>query len=348
MSEFLTSTQATHWLLSPAKISARRSAAHNSALSHRTNLSPQKCLTLEEEWRLRRFHERRIVHFMERIKFPPKVAATSISYFKRFFVDHSVMDFDPAAIACVAMYVAGKVEEVVITADYLIERMDELMNGGQDGELWKVGVGTVLGVELEFLQSLSFYLICFHPFRCVGMLAELLKDKHGLDVESIGMLMHKAEYITKRRVMLSDLCLTKTPGVLAIATVVVAAESIGIGEITVEGVLETVKNRGIDVGSSGPGVVKETVEELRKLKDRAGEDEMEAVVMLERKRRECGEVDNFLTRRLREEAEDADLERVDAEEGKRSRQTTRKYDEMLGLGPRAVDAESDVKRLKMD
>lgn len=285
---------------------------------------------------------------MERIQFPPKVAATSICYFKRFFVDHSVMDFNPAAVACVAMYVAGKVEEVVITADDLIERMDALMNGGQEGELWKVGVGTVLGIELEFLQSLSFYLICFHPFRSMGVLSELLKGKLGLGDDAMGRLMHKAEYITKRRAMLSDLCLTKTPGVVAIAAVVVAAECVGIGEIGVEVVLEIVRGRGVDVGSSRSEEVREAVEEMRKLEDRAGEDEMEVVVMMERKRRECGEVDNFLTRRLSEEAEDADLERVDEEEGKRSRQMTRKLDDMLGLGPRTVDAESDLKRLKMD
>lgn len=349
MSQLNTSTQLSTWLLSPSSLSVRREAANESAKSARPSATLlDSFLTLPEEDIILRYHQRRIQTFISRLKCPEKVAATAITYFKRFYIDHSVMDFDPAAIALSSLYAAFKVEEVYTTAEDLVGAVEQ--HDAKEGTICeRVPVGVLLGIELEFLQSLKFHLICFHPFRCLGILREVLKGLHGGGAEGedrLGRVMYRAEsFVWKRVYLSSDLLLTRTPGVLAIAAVIVAVEE-GGGDGKV--VWEKVKGRAdvvAEVNEKVKGIVEETVRELK-----AEEGEVEGgelVKEVEKKRRRLPKVDNYLARCERIVREELDLEKTDREEKGRAREVRRKHEEMLGMGNADALHGGPAKKIKL-
>lgn len=330
MSQYETSTQLSDWLLSPALLSTRRTAANESARSSRPpSTPPTSFLSLSEEDVLLQYHQRRIQHFVSRLKCPEKVSATAITYFKRFYIDHSIMDYDPAAIALSSLYAAFKVEEVYTTAEYLVQTIDQ--HDASEGSLCeRVHVGVVLGIELEFLQSLKFHLICFHPFRCMGILREVLRGVHGEGTEGedrLGRMMYRAESLLRKKVYLSDLLLTQTPGVLATAAVIAAMEDAGgNGDM----VWEKVGGRA-DVVAEVDEKVKRSVEVIVE-ELRAQEEAKEGVLVkgVEEKRMKLPRVDNFLTRCERAVHEDLNLDNVDKEERAHAREARRKHEEILG------------------
>lgn len=361
MAEYKDSTQVMNWLLDEATILSRRSAAHAAALSAREGVPPADVLSEGEETQLRKFHERRILRFIQAIQFPEKVAATAITYFKRFFVDQCVMDFNPAAIALSSLYAAFKVEEVIMSADDLVARFDVVMNGvegntdiakvplSRDGTCERVSSAVLLNTELAFLQQIKFHLICYHPFRSLGILREMLKnasilcdrDKEMADVSGkttdgdkrLAEVMARAQYILCRRALLSDLSLSRGPAILAIAAIVVAAAEVENGP-TAADIIDAIKRGSeaqIPVGDELVTNVTAAVEQMSILPDRTSEDEATVIAALEKKRRRVQPAHNFLTNCLKDEEDAMNLEQVDEEEAKRSRAAREKTAKLLGF-----------------
>lgn len=182
MASFAGSTQQRHWHVSAARVAERRAAAV-------AGRAPASALTLDEEAALRRHHERRILRFATRVGFPRKVAATAITYFKRFYLDRSLLDYNPAVIALSSLYAASKVEEVIMPAEEMVARVDTVLNGiddpvlnpaGQaatesvDGTATRVSLDMLLRDELNFLNHLNFHLVCFSPYRSFLAIADML------------------------------------------------------------------------------------------------------------------------------------------------------------------------------
>jgi hypothetical protein len=258
MAQYAGSTQQVHWLMSGEQVAARRAAAISGTRP------ADGALTAGEEAILRRHHERRILRFSTRIGLPVKVAATAISYFKRFFLDRSVLEHDPAVIALNSLYAATKVEEVIVSAEELVARVDTVLNGvdrsaadaeGQapvtasvDGTASRVNADVLLRDELDFLSMLGFQLICFHPYRSLTVLRRALSSDVKLPAlvdapasdraptsgaeqpaapgAPLDTLMRLAARIVTRRALFTDMQFTTTPAVIAMAAVVCAAQEL--------------------------------------------------------------------------------------------------------------------------
>lgn len=250
MALFADSTQREHWILTEEEVEGRRRKAHAAALSARPNLPPGAVLTLAEEALVRQHHERRILRFVAQIKFPDKVAASAVTYFKRFFLDRSVMDFNPSVIALSALYAAFKVEEVLLSADALVSRADIILNGvaadadlesvpdSVDGTAARVPVDALLNGELDFLQHLNFHLICYHPYRSLGVVRERLRESqffpdpvtstdngaapvvHG--GVHLARVIDRATALVVRKTLLSELLLSYPPAIIAMGSFLAA------------------------------------------------------------------------------------------------------------------------------
>jgi Cyclin, N-terminal domain len=260
MAQFAGSTQQTQWLMSEEQVSARRAAA----VLHKR--PAEAALTLHDEAVLRRHHERRILRFCTRVGFPDKVGATAVAYFKRFYLNRSVLDHNPAVIALNALYAASKVEEVIMSAEELVAAVDRVLNGigdpdanpageaateSADGTAARVDIHMLLRDELPFLSLLNFHLICFHPYRSLRVLRAQISADSALPTlvdepdsrddtaaddacaaspatppSPLETLMARAARIAARRTFLSDLQFTSTPAVVACACVVCAAEEL--------------------------------------------------------------------------------------------------------------------------
>lgn len=254
MAQFATSTQQACWLVSCETVNARRRCAIVEARPAETSFS------VEEEAIVRRHHERRIFRFVSRIGFPDKVAATAITYFKRFYLDRSVLDYNPSVIALSCLYASMKIEEVILSADDLVLRIDTVLNGicdpdanpageaatqSVDATASRVTADMLLNEELPFFNMLKFHLICYHPYRSLSVLRVRVSEDGDLpDLtertpsgeaagESVGLqakeytLLEKlfglAVRIVNRRILLTDMPLTLSPAAIAIAAVVVSA-----------------------------------------------------------------------------------------------------------------------------
>lgn len=297
MALFIDSTQATYWTIPDDKLIERRAATH--ARVTRTFRQRQRHLvsssssspdnnhhhddddddmpSIDDEATLRRFHEGRILRYVRRARLPDKVGLTAICYFKRFYVDRSVMEFNPSVIALSSVYAAAKVEEVYLPVTTLLCDYDMVVNGlthaiavkqpvvdkknDNDNESIRVCKGAAVRVcedallqtELNFLQRLDFQMICYHALRSVGYVREVLlglqqasklwpvvdgndnedndNDGKGPSVNDDGKIVKQvcrhANDLVVAVVPLTELILTQTPAIIALATVAVAAVDVG-------------------------------------------------------------------------------------------------------------------------
>lgn len=230
---------------------------------------------------------------------PDKVAATAITYFKRFFLTRSVMDYNPSVIALSSIYASSKVEEVIITSDVLVSRFDVIINGvnadvdvmevplSKDGTSMRVTMDVLLNTELKFLQDLQFHLICYHPLKSLGIVREKLKAAGVMkEDEHMGEYMARAEELIMRKALLSDMPLSHPPAIIAIAAAIEAAEE-GQGPEK-DAILEAV--------ASGMEKVRKLIDEaivcLAELPGNDAKEDAPAVAELERKRQRVQKDEN--------------------------------------------------------
>ncbi|CAN8062155.1 unnamed protein product [Agarophyton chilense] len=294
MALYQDSTQARFWSLTAHDLLSLREETHQHALSSRPPDPPP--LSLQQEALIRRHHERRILRFNRANNLPDKLAATAIMYFKRFFLHRSVMDYNPSVIALSAVYASSKVEEIVFDARDLIARFDASVNGvASDTSLQtapmsldhcavRVSADAILNTELWFLQQINFHLICYHPFKSLGIVREkLLESKICAEQQqlthALSQLIPRAENIIRTRALLTDLPLAHPPAIIAIAATLVAAEA--KETITEQQILQVL------VGDNNKLVsrIQTAANILRALSDHAPEHEPKQVAAIEKQRK---------------------------------------------------------------
>lgn len=133
--------------------------------------SRTKPLKPEEEQLLRAFYEFKIQDVCDAFKFPRKIQATALIYFKRFYLQWSVMEHHPKNIMLTCIYAACKAEENHVSAEELGKGIE------QDHQM-------ILNNEMLVLQSLGFDLIVYAPYRAlegfVIDVEELFRENEGL------------------------------------------------------------------------------------------------------------------------------------------------------------------------
>ncbi|KAG9141651.1 hypothetical protein Leryth_015338 [Lithospermum erythrorhizon] len=167
--------------------------------------SRPKPLKVEDEQLLRAFYEFKIQDVCDAFKFPRKIQATTLIYFKRFYLQWSVMEHHPKDIMLTCIYAACKAEENHVSAE-------ELGKGiFQDHQL-------ILNNEMLVLQSLGFDLIVYAPYRALEGFVNDLEDFSGATVD-VNMIkaMHKVAAALVDKIMRTEGPLLFSPGQLALA-----------------------------------------------------------------------------------------------------------------------------------
>ena len=176
--------------------------------------------------------------------------------------------------------------ELVANFDRLVndispEQSVEDVPMSKDRTAMRVTTDALLSVELQFLQQIDFHLICYHPFRSLGVIREMLLNHNVCESEdALSKLIARAEYLITRRALITDLPLEHPPAVIATAATLLAAEESGIGE---EQILQAI--------APGNNVIllkcaRHAADVIRQLPDRPTEDEVLRVAELEKRRQE--------------------------------------------------------------
>lgn len=168
--------------------------------------SSQKPLNCEEEQLMRVFYEQKIQEVCGAFKFLHKIQGTAIIYFKRFYLQWSVMEHHPKHIMLTCIYASCKVEENHVSAEELGKGIQ------QDHQM-------ILNNEMVVFQSLGFDLIVYAPYRSIEGFIEDIREfvQARDDIQNNLKDLQDAANFEVDKAMLTDAPLLFSPGQLALS-----------------------------------------------------------------------------------------------------------------------------------
>lgn len=145
---------------------------------------------------------------------------TACMYFKRFYLNNSVMEYHPRIIMLTCAFLACKVDEFNVSSLQFVGNLRESPLG-QEKTLEQI-----LEYELLLIQQLNFHLIVHNPYRPFeGFLIDL-KTRYPM-LENPEVLRKTADDFLNR-VALTDAYLLYTPSQIALTAILSSASRAGI------------------------------------------------------------------------------------------------------------------------
>uniref|UniRef100_A0A060T8V4 ARAD1C32648p n=1 Tax=Blastobotrys adeninivorans TaxID=409370 RepID=A0A060T8V4_BLAAD len=162
-------------------------------------------LTFEQEVKIIKVYASKVEKITELFKMPSQVQGTAISYFRKFYLVYSVMDYHPMNILYTCVFLATKSENHFIS----IERFC--------AGLKRTEPATILGLEFLLLQSLSFTLAVQSGLRPLhGFFLDMQSALPDLSSSAIGSLHDRARKILIKG-FITDALFLYTPPQVALA-----------------------------------------------------------------------------------------------------------------------------------
>uniref|UniRef100_A0A8D0L5L6 Cyclin-H n=1 Tax=Sphenodon punctatus TaxID=8508 RepID=A0A8D0L5L6_SPHPU len=175
-----------------------------------------------EELTVCKYYEKRLLDFCSVFKpmMPRSVVGTACMYFKRFFLNNSVMEYHPRIIMLTCAFLACKVDEFNVSSAQFVGNLRESPLGQEKA------LEQILEYELLLIQQLNFHLIVHNPYRPFeGFLIDL-KTRYPL-LENPETLRKAADDFLNR-VALTDAYLLFTPSQIALTSILSSASRAGI------------------------------------------------------------------------------------------------------------------------
>ncbi|KAM9823234.1 cyclin-H [Syngnathus typhle] len=142
-------------------------------------LSESMFLDRHEEEVLFRNYERTLLDFCNVFKpaMPKSVIGTAIMYFRRFYMNNSLMEYHPKIIMLTCAYLACKVEEFNVSSSQFVGNLVQESPAEQERASEQI-----LEYELLLIQQLNFHLVVHNPYRPLeGLLIDLKTRYHTLE-----------------------------------------------------------------------------------------------------------------------------------------------------------------------
>ncbi|XP_067004763.2 cyclin-H [Anabrus simplex] len=166
-------------------------------------------LSAAEERLFLRQNELTLLDFCRRFQpaMPRTVIGTAFHYFKRFYLNNSVMDFHPKEILVTCVYLACKVEEFNVSISQFVANIKGDREKASD---------IILNNELLLMQQLDYHLTVHNPYRPItGLLIDIKTRSSLIDPERLRPgIMELIE-----RLYLTDACLLYSPSQIALAAI---------------------------------------------------------------------------------------------------------------------------------
>lgn len=169
--------------------------------------------SLEEESKFLSYYVKNVIDTADYFRMPTQVKATAASFFKKFYLVHSIMEYHPKHILYTCLFLAAKSENYFMS----IESFTKPLPNTEPLH--------VLDLEFIVLLSLKFTLLVHHPFRPLYGLfldaqAVLLHPSplmYDVNVDTLGALYDKLKKWLVDHAVLSDVSLLFTPPQIALA-----------------------------------------------------------------------------------------------------------------------------------
>ncbi|NXI23240.1 CCNH protein, partial [Sterrhoptilus dennistouni] len=176
----------------------------------------------QEELALCKYYEKRLLDFCAAFKpaMPRSVVGTACMYFKRFYLNNSVMEYHPRIIMLTCAFLACKVDEFNVSSAQFVGNLRESPLGQEKA------LEQILEYELLLIQQLNFHLIIHNPYRPFeGFLIDI-KTRYPV-LENPEVLRKTADDFLNR-VALTDAYLLFTPSQIALTAILSSGSRAGI------------------------------------------------------------------------------------------------------------------------
>ncbi|XP_010008176.1 PREDICTED: cyclin-H [Nestor notabilis] len=222
------STQRKHWTfrseqeLERCRDEANRNFHSKAAATGKVPQNDPRLLKPHEELAICKHYEKRLLDFCSVFKpnMPRSVVGTACMYFKRFYLNNSVMEYHPRIIMLTCAFLACKVDEFNVSSAQFVGNLRE-SPAGQEKALEQI-----LEYELLLIQQLNFHLIVHNSYRPFeGFLIDL-KTRYPV-LENPEVLRKTADDFLSR-VALTDAYLLFSPSQIALAAILSSGSRAGI------------------------------------------------------------------------------------------------------------------------
>lgn len=170
-------------------------------------------VTYEEEQEYLYYFSQQIIHICAHFNMPTQVKATAMSFFKKFYLVHSVMEYRPRNVVYTIVFLAAKSENYFISIESFCSRLPKIL------------AKEILDLEFIVLLSLKFTLLVHHPYRPLyGFFLDFqqvilysLPTIYDIKIDAIGALHDKAKKWLNDHALLSQVMFLFTPPQIALA-----------------------------------------------------------------------------------------------------------------------------------
>ncbi|KAI5088311.1 cyclin-H [Silurus meridionalis] len=185
-------------------------------------ISESMFLDPHEEKVLFKHYEKRLLDFCTVFKpvMPKSVVGTACMYFRRFYLNNSLMEYHPRTIMLTCAYLSCKVDEFNVSSTQFVGNLQE------NPAAQEKALEQILEYELLLIQQLNFHLVIHNPYRPFeGFLIDL-KTRYPL-LENPEMLRKSAEDFINKAAM-TDAGLLFSPSQIALTAVLNSATRAGL------------------------------------------------------------------------------------------------------------------------
>lgn len=244
------SSQFRIWSLTPEELEKKRRTIYDAACSTvpkkiatEKNLpeSSVEVLSFEDEQQLVQYYSAKLLMLGDVLQLSTQVKATALSYFRKFYIVHSTMEYHPKDIFLTCIFLAAKVENSLIS----IDRLSSMLKKTQ---------AAILDCEFLVLQSLSFTLFVHNGYRPMrGFLLDLQAVVPTIEHSTIESL-HNSTKDAIVKSFFSDVQFHYSPPQIALAALMMANEELTMqylqSKFGTEGLdalhRESIDNKGVD------------------------------------------------------------------------------------------------------
>ncbi|XP_068616748.1 cyclin-H [Brachionichthys hirsutus] len=195
---FHNSSHRKHWIFSredeveQMRLSANQKFRNKIIDSGKPGISESVFLERREEDVLFRHYERRMLDFCSDFKpaMPKSVVGTAVMYFRRFYLNNSIMEYPPRIIMLTCAYLSCKVDEFNVSCTQFVGNLAQDSPAGQERVLEQI-----LEHELLLIQQLSFHLVVHNPYRPMEGLLIDIKTRYPTLESPESLRKHADEFL---------------------------------------------------------------------------------------------------------------------------------------------------------
>uniref|UniRef100_A0A3B4AP69 Cyclin-H n=1 Tax=Periophthalmus magnuspinnatus TaxID=409849 RepID=A0A3B4AP69_9GOBI len=223
---FHSSSHKTYWIFkSEDELELLRCEANQKfckKIMETPGVSDSIFLKRHEEDVLFRLYEKRLLDFCNVFKpaMPKSVVGTALMYFRRFYLNNSVMEYHPRIILTCA-YLSCKVDEFNVSSSQFVANLVHETPAGQERVAEQI-----LEYELLLIQQLNFHLVVHTPYRPMEGLLIDLKTRYPTLENPESLRKNVDDFLTQAS--LTDIGLLFTPSQIALTAILSSASRAGL------------------------------------------------------------------------------------------------------------------------